>query len=118
MGLITNKYFWIVAGVIALILSIVFTVQHIRIKSANAEIEKLQSKCAELEEALAESEQENIHLRDMMELANKALETAVEKLEKGKHEYDERNQQIDNADDDWLMCPLPDDVRNAFADYC
>lgn len=118
MGLLTNKYFWIIAGVIVLILSIVFTVQHIRIKSANAEIEKLQTECAELKEALAESEQENTHLRDMMELANKALEKAVERLEQGKQEYDERNQQIDNADSDWLMCPLPDDVRNAFSDYC
>lgn len=118
MGLLTSKYFWIVAGVIVLILSIVFTVQHIRIKNAQSEIEKLQTECAELKEALAESERENTHLRDMMELANKALETAVEKLEQGKHEYDERNQQIDNADNDWLMCPLPDDVRDSFSDYC
>lgn len=113
-----NKYLWLIVAIGILIAILTIILQHEKLKFASSQIDALRVSNGQLEQQLQTANDENKHLRDMMEMAYDALERIKKQMEQAKHDSDERNAKIDNADSDWLVCPLPNDVRDAFADYC
>lgn len=67
--------------------------------------------------ALAAAQAENAALRDLTRRANEATLRAVNVAEEALGKHEERQQSIETASPDWLMCELPDSVRDAFAGY-
>lgn len=63
---------------------------------------------------LQDAEKENAAQREILARAYDAVNRANAALEKAAYEHVERIEQIDAANPDWLMCPLPDGVREAF----
>lgn len=112
----STKIFIILLVIISL--AFVSVIQSCKVNKLKKEVDSYKAKTELLNDSLDVVISENKRLRDMMMRANTALEKMVEKEEKAKDVYDERNEKIDDADTDWLMCPLPDDVREAFGTYC
>ena len=106
----------ILAVIVAL--AIFSTIQSCQKSKLERKVSEYEQKNAELSESLDVANQENAHLRDMMARANKALEKLVKQAEEAKVNDNKRNEKIDNADSDWLQCPLPDELRKAFGEYC
>ena len=113
-----NKCLWLIVAIGIVIAILTIILQHEKLKFASSQIDALRISNGQLEQQLQIANDENKHLRDMMEMAYDALERIKKQMEQAKHDSDERNAKIDNADSDWLVCPLPSDVRDAFADYC
>lgn len=64
-------------------------------------------------------ENDNRTLQTAIQRSNDALLKAGEAVERAINANDKRTEILDNVDVDWLLCPLPDGVREAFnADYC
>lgn len=69
-------------------------------------------------ERIESLERENGLLIKTLENANMALERSRVAIERAIGENNERLAKIDDANDDWLQCPLPDSVREAFTRTC
>lgn len=63
---------------------------------------------------LQDAEAENARMREILARAYDTVSRANAALEKAANEHVERIEKIDSVDPDWLMCPLPDGVREAF----
>ena len=63
---------------------------------------------------LQDAEKENARMREILARAYDAVNRAGEAVEEAAKSHAERIEQIDQADGDWLLCPLPDSVRAAF----
>lgn len=63
---------------------------------------------------LQDAEAENARMREILARAYDTVSRANAALEKAANEHVERIEKIDFVDPDWLMCPLPDGVREAF----
>lgn len=109
-----NIMFAAIAGLLALAV----TFQGLRINSLKKEVKIQESKVQIFSEALERSEAENARMRELVSRANQALERTLNQVEKAKEQNDDRKDKIDDAPADWLMCPLPDEVREALGDYC
>lgn len=112
----STKIFIILGVIVAL--AIISVVQSCKVSSLKKEVSTYKHKTEVLNDSLDVVMDENKRLREMMTKANEALEKMVQKAEETKDELDERNDKIDNANPDWLLCPLPDEVRDAFRSYC
>ena len=99
---------------IATIIAVVIIVSII----AYAEIQVLRAQHDRDVERINYLEQENGLLIKTIERANMALERSRIAIEQAIGENNDRLSQIDSVDDDWLMCPLPDGVREAFTNTC
>lgn len=62
---------------------------------------------------LQDAEEENARMREILARAYDAVNRAGEAVEEAAKGHAERLEQIDQADDAWLLCPLPDSVRAA-----
>lgn len=62
---------------------------------------------------LQDAEEENARIREILARAYDAVNRAGEAVEEAAKGHVERLEKIDQADDDWLRCPLPDSVRAA-----
>ena len=62
---------------------------------------------------LQDAEDENARMREILARAYDAVNRAGEAVEEAAKGHVERLEQIDQADDAWLLCPLPDSVRAA-----
>lgn len=113
-----KNVFNIMFAVIAGLLALAVVIQCIRLNAAKKELSEYRAKSEGLEIALRDSEAENQRLRELIVRANNALEEGLKRIEEAKRQYDERNEKIDDAPADWLQCPLPDEVRDAFGAYC
>lgn len=63
------------------------------------------------------NEQTNLELikqKDLLNRSNDAINRADKEIKKALKRYEERNEDISNSDSEWLMCPIPDGVREAF----
>lgn len=58
-------------------------------------------------------EAENARMREILARAYNAVNRAGEAVEEAAKGHVERLEKIDQADDAWLLCPLPDSVRAA-----
>lgn len=76
-------------------------------KNARLEAETLRTRVEALE-------RENAEIREIMARANEAINRATRAVEEAASEHVERVEKIDSVDPDWLMCPLPDGVRDVF----
>lgn len=113
-----NRKLVIFAVICAILAALTICVQTVRLSRMTAENERLNAENGALDDALESERKENERLRDIVERSHRALEATVRYLEKSAHENTERIDTIDSADPGWLQCPLPDEVRDAFADYC
>lgn len=103
----------IIVAAVILALSIASVVQFLRVRALRAEVDSHKATEQMLTDAVARLNVENEKIRDMVRRATDALSVVVERLEKAGSEHVERVAQIDSADHDWLVCPIPDEVREA-----
>lgn len=78
-------------------------------KIARGEVETMRSRVESLE-------RENVEIREILARAYDAVNRASDAVEEAATGHAERIEKIDHANDDWLICPLPDGVRDAFRD--
>lgn len=78
-------------------------------KLARSEAETLQARVEALEV-------ENREIREIMARANEAITRANLAVEEAAAGHVERIEKIETVDPDWLMCPLPDELRDMFRD--
>ena len=87
-----------------------------RVKQAREAAEIARSEAETLRARLEAVEAENAAQREILARAYEAVNRASEAVEEAATGHVERVEKIDHADSDWLMCPLPDGVRDAFRD--
>lgn len=78
-------------------------------KLARSEAETLQARVEAVE-------RENREIREIMARANEAITRANLAVQEAASSHVERIEKIETVDPDWLMCPLPDGVREVFRD--
>lgn len=78
-------------------------------KLARSEAETLQSRVEALEV-------ENREIREILARANEAIGRANLAVQEAAAGHVERIEKIETVDPDWLMCPLPDELRDMFRD--
>lgn len=61
-------------------------------------------------------ERENREIREIMARANEAVSRATKAVQEAAAGHVERIEKIETVDPDWLMCPLPDELRDLFRD--
>lgn len=84
-------------------------------KRATEAAEIARGEAEDLRARLSAVEAENATHREILARAYDAINRASVAVEEAAMEHVERIEKIDHADSDWLMCPLPDGVRDAFA---
>ena len=84
-------------------------------RDAQRDIQAARSENATLREALAAAQAENATLREYSMRSHDAILRATVAIQEALGKHDERRQSIDTSDPDWLVCALPDGVRDAFA---
>lgn len=87
-----------------------------RVKQAREAAEIARSEAETLRARLEAVEAENAAQREILARAYDAVNRASEAVEEAATGHVERVEKIDHADTDWLMCPLPAGVRDAFRD--
>lgn len=85
-----------------------------KVKHAEEAARIARSEVEDLRARLQDAEKENAAQREILTRAYDAVNRANAALEKAAYEHVERLEKIDTANPDWLMCPLPDGVREAF----
>lgn len=84
-------------------------------KRAEEAAEIARNEAENLRARLSAVEAENAAQREILARAYEVINRASEAVEEAAGEHAERIEKIDHVDGDWLMCPLPDGVRDAFA---
>lgn len=115
----TVKLICAIAYAIACVIISIIVIHYFE-ESAQEQINQARIEAATTKVALQTVSSENDKLREMMSRANEAVERVIDVIEKTQRDHDERIQTIhdDPSASDWLVCDLPDSVRNAFGDYC
>ena len=85
-----------------------------QVKRAEEAARIARSETETLRGRLEDVEAENAELREILARAHDAVNRANAALEKASYEHVERLEKINAANPDWLICPLPDGVREAF----
>lgn len=85
-----------------------------KVKHAEESARIARSEAEDLRARLQDAEGENARLREILARAYDAINRAGEAVEEAAKGHVERLEKIDQADGDWLLCPLPDSVRAAF----
>lgn len=95
--------------IVVLIIALLCYAKHAQnsAKIAHLEAESLRARVEALE-------RENAEIHEIMARANDAVLRATKAVEEAAGEHVERVEKIDSADSNWLMCPLPDGVRDVF----
>lgn len=112
-----NRTIVVFAVILAVLAVVVIAVQTVRLSRADAENVKLRAENDALENGLLVERVENERLRSIAERSNRALGDAVAKLEAAADANVARIVGIGDSPSDWLFCPLPDGVRDAFDAY-
>lgn len=82
-------------------------------KQAEESARIARSEAETLRVQLQDAEYENARMREILARAYDAVNRAGEAVEEAAKGHAERLEKIDQADDAWLLCPLPDSVRAA-----
>jgi len=85
-----------------------------KVKRAEESARIARDEAESLRVQLQDAEAENARMREILARAYDTVSRANAALEKAANEHVERIEKIDSVDPDWLMCPLPDGVREAF----
>lgn len=86
------------------------------IKQAREAAETARGEAEALRGRLEDAKRENAEMREILARANEAISRATKAVEEAAAEHVERIETIETVDPDWLMCPLPDELRNMFRD--
>ena len=86
-------------------------------RDAQRDIQAARAETSEARAALAAAQAENATLREYSMRSHAAILRATVAIQEALGKHEERRQSIDNSSPDWLMCELPDGVRDAFACY-
>lgn len=84
-----------------------------RVKRAEELARTARDEAESLRVQLQDAEAENARMREILARAYDAVSRAGEAVEEAAKSHVERLEKIDQADDAWLLCPLPDSVRAA-----
>lgn len=84
-----------------------------KVKHAEESARIARSEAEDLRVQLQDAEAENARMREILARAYDAVNRAGEAVEEAAKGHVERLEKIDQADDAWLLCPLPDSVRAA-----
>lgn len=84
-----------------------------KVKHAEESARIASDEAESLRAQLQDAESENARVREILARAYDAVNRAGEAVEEAAKGHAERLEKIDQADDDWLLCPLPDSVRAA-----
>lgn len=84
-----------------------------KVKQAEESVRIARDEAESLRVQLQDAEDENARMREILARAYDAVNRAGEAVEEAAKGHAERLEQIDQADGDWLLCPLPDSVRAA-----
>ena len=86
-------------------------------RGAQRDIQAARAETSAAREALAAAQAENATLREYSMRSHDAVLRATVAIQEALGKHEERQQSIDTSDPNWLMCALPDGVRDAFACY-
>ena len=86
-------------------------------RDAQRNIQAARAETSAAREALAAAQAENATLREYSTRSHEAVLRATAAIQEALGKHEGRRQSIDNSSPDWLMCALPDGVRDAFACY-
>lgn len=84
-----------------------------KVKRAEESARIARNEAESLRAQLQDAEDENARMREILARAYDAVNRAGEAVEEAANGHVERLEKIDQADDAWLLCPLPDSVRAA-----
>lgn len=89
-------------------------------KRAQERITEAQEEAKKANDELETIKQENNKLRFVIERANEAVERSIQVVEEAQKKHEKRLDKVENdtSANDWLVCPVPDSVRDAFGEYC
>lgn len=108
------------ARIIIIILSVIALavagVSSCQTKRAQEAAKFARSEAETLRERVEALERENREIREIMARANEAITRANLAVQEAAAGHVERIEKIETVDPDWLMCPLPDGVREVFRD--
>jgi septal ring factor EnvC (AmiA/AmiB activator) len=107
----------IVETCICIVFITAFATARIRLSSASNSIARLTQELGRTQKAHADAVAEIEYLRGAMQRLDatvKAANAAIDKVEVAHHE---RSSAIANAPIEWLSCPLPTGVCDAFGEY-
>lgn len=107
----------IVEACICIVFITAFVTAKIRLSSAADSIARLTQELEQIQKARADAVAEIEYLRGAMRRLDatvKAANAAIDKVEVAHHE---RSSAIANAPTEWLSCPLPAGVCDAFGEY-
>lgn len=83
-------------------------------KQAREAAKLARSEAETLRERVEAVERENAEIREILARANEAISRANEAVKEAASDHVERIETIETVDPDWLMCPLPDELRDVF----
>lgn len=83
-------------------------------KQAREAVKLARSEAETLRERVEAVERENAEIREILARANEAINRANEAVMEAASDHVERIETIETVDPDWLMCPLPDELRDVF----
>lgn len=84
-----------------------------KVKHAEESARIARGEAETLRARLQVAEDENARMRESLARAYDAVSRAGEAVEEAAKGHVERLDKIEQAGDDWLLCPLPDSVRAA-----
>lgn len=112
-----KRGFLICALICAILAALAIAVQSVRLARERAKNSQISAENEALRADLESANMEADKLRAIVERTKASLESVVERMEDATHGHVERMESIGRADPDWLVCPLPDVVREAFGAY-
>ena len=111
------KYVIIAEACICLVLAVAFTVVKIRLSSAVDSVAQLTAEVERTRKAYADAVAEVEFLLGAMHRLDALVKEANAAMDKVEEAHDAREKKIEEAPAEWLSCPLPASVCDAFGSY-
>lgn len=106
----------IIIVILSMIALAVAGVSSCQTKKAQDAAQLARSEAETLRARVEAVERENREIREIMARANEAISRANLAVQEAAAGHVERSKKIETVDPDWLMCPLPDELRDLFRD--
>ena len=104
----------IVTGIFIAIAIVSVGVSSCQTKRAQEAAKLARSEAETLRARVEAVERENNEIREILARASEAISRAAQAVEEAASDHVERIETIETVDSDWLMCPLPDELRDVF----
>lgn len=104
----------IAIAILLIILAVSTGVSSCQVKHAQNDANFARSEAERLQVMVETLEAENAKMREILARANEAIARANLAVKEAAAGHVERIEKIENVDPDWIMCPLPDELRDMF----